>query len=440
MEKSIKVAFASLGCRMNQFEISGIKQQFYDNNFIITDFDSSADVYIVNTCSVTNDADRTSRKVIRQAKRKNPKAVVVATGCYAQISPDELSKMEEVDIVVGNSQKTDIYDIVQQYINERQDQKVFIENIFTDNEFKTFKISTFFEGSRPILKIQEGCNSFCSFCIIPYARGKVRSGNVNDIVNQIKVLVENGYKEIVLTGTQLSQYGRDHKQANLIDLLKKITDIDGLYLVRLSSMGINEIDDYALDFLTDNPKIAPHFHLSIQSADDRVLKDMRRDYTVKEYMYKVNRILSRRPQAAIGTDVITGFPTEDKQAFLNTVENIRDIPFAYIHVFTYSPRKGTHAYKLKNVVKPEEKKERTRILMEISKEKNEQFRKKFLKTPLDFLLISEKDGYKIGLSPNYIHAKINTNHKVNSVVKAKITKVGEDREENYAEVENLCQL
>lgn len=440
MEKSIKVAFASLGCRMNQFEISGIKQQFYDNNFIITDFDSSADVYIINTCSVTNDADRTSRKVIRQAKRKNPKAVVVATGCYAQISPDELSKMEEVDIVVGNSQKTDIYDIVQQYINERQDQKVFIENIFTDNEFKTFKISTFFEGSRPILKIQEGCNSFCSFCIIPYARGKVRSGNVNDIVNQIKVLVENGYKEIVLTGTQLSQYGRDHKQANLIDLLNKITDIDGLYLVRLSSMGINEIDDYALDFLTDNPKIAPHFHLSIQSADDRVLKDMRRDYTVKEYMYKVNRILSRRPQAAIGTDVITGFPTEDKQAFLNTVANIRDIPFAYIHVFTYSPRKGTHAYKLKNVVKPEEKKERTRILMEISKEKNEQFRKKFLKTPLDFLLISEKDGYKIGLSPNYIHAKINTNHKVNSVVKAKITKVGEDREENYAEVENLCQL
>lgn len=436
MVKTLKVAFTTLGCRMNQFESSALEERFSDRGYTITSFDDIADIYVVNTCTVTKDADRTSRKILRQAKRRNPNAVVVATGCYAQVSPQELANIPEIDIVVGNSHKTDLLDIVENYINERSDNKVFIQNIFRENEFKTFQISTFFEGARPILKVQEGCNSFCSFCIIPFARGKVRSANIDQVVNQIRCLVETGYREIVLTGTQLSQFGYDHKKGRLVDLLKEIEKIEGLYLVRLSSMGVGELDEYTIDFMTDSPKIAPHFHLSIQSADDRVLQDMGRDYTVAEYVSKVERILNRRPEAAIGTDIITGFPTEDKTSFENSLKVVKDIPFAYIHVFTYSPRQNTKALKFGDRVSPQEKKERTRMMIELSKEKSKTFRSKFLGSGINFLIISEKDGKKVGLSPNYIHAYIDGNVDINSVVKAKLTHIGEEREDNIAQLIN----
>ncbi len=431
--KKLKVAFATLGCRMNQFETSAFQEQFAVKGYDITDFESVADVYIINTCTVTNDADRTSRKTIRQAKKKNPNAIVVATGCYAQVSPEDLSKMPEIDLVIGNSHKTAVFEIVENYINEKLQNKVFIDNIFRENDFKTFFISTFYEGSRPILKVQEGCNSFCSFCIIPFARGKVRSAKIQDVVNQIKTLVDRGYKEIVLTGTQLSQYGWDHKEGYLLDLLKQIVKIDGLYRVRLSSMGINELDDNLIDFLTKEEKIAPHFHLSIQSADDRVLKDMKRNYTVREYIQKVEKILKNRPETAIGTDIITGFPTEDEESFKNTVKNIEEIPFAYIHVFTYSMRDNTSAVKLGDKVPPKVKKERTKILREIGERKNIEFRRRFLDKELEFLIISEKEGYKVGLSGNYIHAKIKTDSPINSIIKAKLTKINKEREDNYAD-------
>ncbi|MGC8941838.1 MAG: tRNA (N(6)-L-threonylcarbamoyladenosine(37)-C(2))-methylthiotransferase MtaB [Sulfurihydrogenibium sp.] len=434
--RKLKVAFATLGCRMNQFETSALEEQFAVKGYDITDFESVADIYVINTCTVTNDADRSSRKTIRQAKKRNPNAIVVATGCYAQVSPQELASMEEIDLVIGNSHKTAVFEIVENYINEKFQNKVFIDNIFRENDFKTFFISTFYEGARPILKVQEGCNSFCSFCIIPFARGKVRSAKIQDVINQVKILVDRGYKEIVLTGTQLSQYGYDHKEGNLLDLLKNIVKIEGLYRVRLSSMGINEIDDNLIDFLTQEEKVAPHFHLSIQSADDKVLKDMKRNYTVKEYVEKVEKILKKRPETAIGTDIITGFPTEDDKAFENTVRNVENIPFAYLHVFTYSMRENTSAVKLGDKVPPHVKKERTRILREIGERKSIEFRKRFLDKELEFLIVSEKENYKVGLSGNYIHAKIQTDKPVNSVIKAILKDVGKEREDNYAYTEN----
>jgi len=430
--KNLKVAVNTIGCRMNQFESSAIEEKFFEKGYQITNFEDIADIYIINTCTVTNDADRTSRKVIRKAKKQNPRAVVVATGCYAQVKPEELAKMEEIDIIVGNSHKTDILDIVESYINEKFQEKILVNNIFRENDFKTFQISTFFEGARPILKIQEGCNSFCSFCIIPFARGKVRSAKIEDIVNQVRILAERGYKEIVLTGTQLSQYGYDHKEGYLLDLLKKLSEIEDLKRIRLSSMGINELNNELIDFITENPKIAKHFHLSIQSADDKVLKDMRRDYTVKDYIKVVEKILEKAPETAIGTDIITGFPTEDKTAFENSLKNIEKIPFAYIHVFTYSEREGTTATKLKSVVSPQEKKERTQILREISYQKNLEFRKKFLEKEMEFLIISEKEGKKIGLTSNYIHAYIETEKDINQFVNAKLSILGKEREDNIA--------
>ena len=428
--KNPKVAFTTLGCRMNQFETSAMEEQFAQKGYSLTSFDDIADIYVVNTCTVTNDADRTSRKLLRQAKRRNPNAVVVATGCYAQVSPEKLAEIEEIDLVIGNSHKTAVYEIVENFINERRQDKVFIDNIFRKNEFETFQISTFYEGARPILKVQEGCNSFCSFCIIPFARGKVRSANPEDIVNQIKLLVDKGYKEIVLTGTQLSQYGYDHKKANLYQLLKQIIKIEGLYRVRLSSMGVSEIDENLLDLITSEEKIAAHFHLSLQSASDKVLKDMKRTYTLSQYIRIVNEIVKRRPDTAVGTDIITGFPTETKQDFEESVKVIKDLPFAYIHVFTYSQREGTSAQKFGDKVYPQEKKERTKIMMQISQEKNKAFRKRYVDKELEVLTISEKNGKKVGLTSNYIHVKFNGNVDLNSIQKVKLTRIGTERENN----------
>ncbi len=428
--RKLRVAFTTLGCRMNQFETSAIEEKFESRGYEITDFKDKADVYVINTCTVTNDADRSSRKVIRQAKRRNPEAVVVATGCYAQVSPEELSSMEEIDIVIGNSHKDAVLEIVENYINERKEEKVFIDNIFRINDFRSFQISTFYEGSRPILKVQEGCNSFCTFCIIPFARGKVRSARIKDIVNQAKILVDKGYKEIVLTGTQLSQFGYDHKEGYLYDLLRELIKIDGLKRVRLSSMGINEIDGKLLGLITDEEKIAPHFHLSLQSGDDRVLEDMRRGYTVKEYSDIVNEIVKRRPDTAIGTDIITGFPTETEEAFNNTVKLVEELPFSYIHVFTYSQRKGTKAEKFGDRIKPEEKKRRTRVLIEISEKKNYKFRNRYLNKNLEVLVISDKGEYKVGLTGNYIHIKFKTGKKINDIATVKLTDIGLKREDN----------
>jgi len=432
--KKLKVAFATLGCRMNQFETSALEEKFSQKGYEIADFDKKADVYIVNTCTVTNDADRTSRKTLRKAKRQNPDAIVVATGCYAQVSPEKLAQIEEIDLVIGNSHKTAVYEIVENYINERREDKVFIDNIFRKNEFETFQISTFFEGSRPILKVQEGCNSFCSFCIIPFARGKVRSAKKEDILNQIKILVDKGYKEIVLTGTQLSQYGYDHKSSNLYKLLKDIIKIKGLYRVRLSSLGVSEIDDNLLDLLTSEEKIAPHFHLSLQSASDKVLKDMKRNYTLSQYTKVVEEIIKRRPETAIGTDIITGFPTETKEEFDKSLNVIKELPFAYMHIFTYSQREGTSAAKLGDKIHPLEKKERTQTLLKISEEKNYKFRKQFIDKPLDVLTISEKDGKKVGLTGNYIHIKFEADIPLNSIQKVKLEKIGLKREENYGKL------
>ena len=428
--KPVKVALTTLGCRMNQFETSAIEETFEKKGYQLTDFKDIADIYVVNTCTVTNDADRTSRKTLRQAKRRNPNAVVVATGCYAQVNPEEIAKMEEVDIVIGNSHKNAVYEIIENYLNEKNEDKIFIDNIFRENQFHTFQISTFYEGARPILKVQEGCNSFCSFCIIPFARGKVRSAKIGDITKQVEILTQQGFKEIVLTGTQLSQFGYDHNEGNLNKLLKNLIKVPELYRIRLSSMGINEIDEELLELITSEEKITPHFHLSMQSADDDVLRDMKRNYTVKEYVNTVEEILKRRPDTAIGTDIITGFPTETEQRFENSLKNIKDIPFAYIHVFTYSEREGTSALKLGDSVHPSEKKRRTNILRKISEEKNLAFRKRYLDKNLEVLIIGEKEGKKIGLTGNYIHIKFDSDKDINSISNVKLTQIGNERENN----------
>ncbi len=406
----MKVAFYTLGCRMNQFDTHFIANRFLSEGYEIVDFDEEADVYVINTCTVTTGGDRASRQAIYRAKRKNPKALVVATGCYAQVSPQDLLGLEEVDLVVGNTHKSDILKLVEEVIEGRE-KRSFVGEIFRENDLRTFDTVTYFEEARPFLKIQEGCNKFCTFCVIPYARGKVRSAPKEKVIDQVKALVDMGYEEVVLSGTQLSQYGWDQK-TSLYELLSSLVNVEGLKLIRLSSMHIKELDRRTLDFLCSEDKIAPHFHLSLQSASDKVLRDMERGYTLREYRSVVEHILRSRPENAIGTDVIVGFPSEGEEEFAETLSFIKDFPFAYLHVFPYSDRPNTKAYSMRPKVPERVKKERVAVLKDLDEIKREEFYRKNVGRKLRATVIS--DGRAV--TENYIHINIDTGDRPGRVI------------------------
>jgi len=388
----MKFKVVNLGCRMNQFDGDFISSWLLKHGYEKSDI---PDIYIINTCTVTSQADRSSRQAIYQAKKENPNAIVIATGCYAQTQKEALEKLKEVDIVLGNANRTDILEAIKNHLETRK--KIsYVDNIFRQKDI-AFQEDIVFENHRPFLKIQEGCNSFCTFCVIPFARGKSRSVDEEFVFKSVKNLYEKGYKEVVLTGTQLSQYGHD-KGTSLFGLLKKLLKIP--IFIRLSSMNINEIknDKGLLDLITQEENIMPHFHLSLQSASDNVLKAMEREYTLKEYEETVNYILKKRPISAIGTDVIVGFPTETDEDFNITYNFLKDFPFAYLHIFTYSDRPFTKAQKLNPKVDPKTKKERSNLLHILDKEKREHFRKNMKGKTLRAITLSHSKA----ITENYI--------------------------------------
>jgi threonylcarbamoyladenosine tRNA methylthiotransferase MtaB len=408
------VAFATLGCRMNQFDTDFIRSQFLLKGYKEIPFGEKADIYVINTCTVTKGADRDSRKYIYKAKKLNPNAVVVATGCYAQVSPEELASLKEVDLVVGNTHKGEILKLVEEYLDRKNPGKVFVGEIFREGEVKNFDLVVSFEHTRPFLKVQEGCNSFCTFCVIPYARGKVRSVPLKRVVEAVKRLADKGYKEIVLTGTQLSQYGWDFKDGtNLLKLLEELLKIEGVEYYRLSSMSVAEIDQDLLELITTEEKIAPHFHLSLQSGSNRILELMRRKYTAEEYAEKVNEIVSKRPITAIGTDIIVGFPTEGDKDFEETYRFVESLPFAYLHVFPYSDRPFTKASKMKPKVPPKVIKERVKLLKELDERKRKQFREKMRGKTLRALVL----GNGKLLTENYLTLPAKGNEKKGDIVR-----------------------
>jgi len=315
---------------MNQFDTDLMRSRFMESGYTVVDFVETADVYVINTCTVTVGGDRASRQAIYQAKRRNPRALVVATGCYAQVKPQELARLREVDLVVGNTHKGEILKLVEELL-ERREKKVVVGEIFRQKELECFGTVLYFEESRPFLKVQEGCNRFCTFCVIPYARGKVRSAEPSEVLEQVRLLAERGFQEVVLTGTQLSQYGWD-LGTSLRDLLGELVKVEGIRLIRLSSLHISEVDSDLLDFITTEEKVAPHFHLSLQSGSDRILSLMERGYSREEFVKTVEFILSRRPESAVGTDIIVGFPTEGDEEFRETLALVEESP-----TFTSSP-------------------------------------------------------------------------------------------------------
>jgi len=404
----MKFSVINLGCRSNYFDGELLAKKLTEKGY--TRVQEKADVYIINTCTVTSEADRSSRQFIYRAKRENPKAIVVATGCYAQTNPQALAKLKEVDLVVGNSHKDRLVEILEDYLQGRGE-RVFVDNIFKDSQVKNFDLVVFFERVRPFLKVQEGCNNFCTFCVIPYARGKLRSVPMEKVLEQVRGLAERGFKEIVLTGTQLTQYGWD-LNTNLYQLLLELLRIKDVELFRLSSLYPSEIDQKILDLITQEERIAPHFHLSLQSGSNRILKLMERDYMVEDYIKLVETIVQRRPISAIGTDIIVGFPTETEEDFEKTYKLVQNLPFAYLHVFSYSDRPHTKASKMFPKVEERFKKERIRLLKALDQKKREDFKGSMKGKTLRAIILEEGRA----LTENYIHLEDEDFKDVGAVV------------------------
>lgn len=430
-----RVAFYTLGCKMNIHETAYMEEQFKKAGYEVVPFEEEADVYVVNTCTVTHTADAKSRKALRKAKQRNPKAFVVSTGCYSEVYPEEVEKVKEADFITGNVEKFRIVELVEKRMRGELP-RVHVKGVWKDKRFYPLTLRQFEGKTRAFLKIQQGCELFCSYCIIPKARGAMVSMEPEEVLKQAEELIKADYKEIVLTGTHLGAYGIDFERGwNLAKLVRKLTEIPGLYRLRLSSIEPLEFTEELIDVITSSEKVAPHFHIPLQSGSRTVLERMRRRYRPEDYRRVVEEIVKRRPESCIGTDVMVGFPGETDEEFEETKRLIEELPFGYLHVFPYSKREGTVAAKMKDSVPPEVKKERAKILREIGKEKSIAFRKQFLEKELEGLVLTELSGDRsVALTGNYINVILDRKLPPGKVVKFKLKEVGEKREENYGEV------
>ena len=418
----MKACIYSLGCRVNIYESEYVEALLKSNGFEIVDFNSGdASIYIINTCSVTNEADRKSRQIINRAKRNNPDAIVVVMGCYSQVNSDKI----DADIVIGNKDKSKIVKL----INEAIESKRKIKNIYNLRDeaiFEDMSISRFDNHTRAFVKIQDGCNAFCSYCIIPYTRGRIRSKKEDDVVKEVTNLVNNGYKEIVLTGIHTGKYGMDLENTNLEKLLRRLVKIEGLYRLRLSSIEINEVTDGILDILKNNKVMASHFHIPIQSGSDKILKSMNRCYDVDYFIKRINKIRSVRNDMSITTDLIVGFPGESDEDFNIKLNTLDKIGFNKIHVFPYSKRDNTKASEMPNQIDNSIKKKRVRVVLDKSLEYENTYYKKFIGAIMDGVSEVRDDGKVIVHTSNFIPVNITCDVDNNIIVKVKIVSVDND--------------
>ncbi|SHH34261.1 threonylcarbamoyladenosine tRNA methylthiotransferase MtaB [Caloranaerobacter azorensis DSM 13643] len=398
------VAFYTLGCKVNQYETEAMAELFKKEGYNVVDAEDKADIYVINTCTVTNLGDRKSRQFIRRAKRKNRKAIIAVVGCYVQVSPDEVFEIEDVDLVIGTNDKNKIVELCEE-VKEKHKRIKIVEDIMKVREFEEMPINEIEGKTRAFVKIQEGCNQYCSYCIIPYARGPVRSRKLQNIIKEVEKLSKSGFKEIVLTGIHVASYGKDLGDIRLIDVIEAIHDIEGIERIRLSSLEPTIITEEFMDRLIKLPKVCNHFHLSLQSGSNTVLKRMNRKYTTEEYLSIVKLIRKYMPDVGLTTDIIVGFPGETDEEFEETYNFVKEIGFSRIHVFKYSPRKGTPAAKFKNQVDGKIKAERSRKLIELGEELNKVFNRRFIGKIMN-VLFEEKvrgaTGLMEGYTTNYI--------------------------------------
>jgi threonylcarbamoyladenosine tRNA methylthiotransferase MtaB len=399
-----KVAFFTLGCRVNHYETEAIAESFLKSGYEIVNFDEFADVYVINTCTVTSIGDKKSRQEIRRAKKINPLAIVVAAGCYSQVAPDEVSKIDEVDIIIGTNGKGKIPELVNKFKDSGK--KINnVESIMNVRKFEEMEIDEYQNKTRAFLKIQDGCDRFCSYCLIPFARGPVRSKNPETVIDEVNKLSRNGYKEIILSGIHVASYGRDIGNTNLVDIIDKIESIDGVERIRIGSVDPAFFTDETIIKLSHVKKLCNHFHLSLQSGCNKTLAAMNRHYTAEEYKNAVEKLRKYIDDVSITTDVIVGFPGETDEDFLETINFIKDIKFSKIHVFKYSERAGTRAASFKNQVSPIVKEERSKILLKLDKKLEEEFIDKFKGRIMNVLFEEGNNGEYFGYTRNYIRVE-----------------------------------
>ncbi|MDK2808981.1 MAG: threonylcarbamoyladenosine tRNA methylthiotransferase MtaB [Clostridiales bacterium] len=418
------VAFLTLGCKVNFYETSGMEKLFLDAGYEVTDFSQRADVYVINTCTVTNMADRKSRQMIHRAKKMNPEAIVVAVGCYVQAAKDEVEKDEAIDLVLGNNQKAKIVEFVEAYLSDTGREPVIVD-MKEYTEFEELAIDHIKEKTRAYIKIQDGCNQFCSYCIIPYVRGRIRSRNEAEILKEVTLLSERGYQEVVLTGIHLSSYGVDlegiqdflvKKGEPLLAIIEKISKIEGIERIRLGSLEPRIITEEFVQKLRKIEKVCPHFHLSMQSGCDETLKRMNRRYTAEEYFEKCSILRRYYDFPAITTDVIVGFPSETDDEFNQTKAFVERVAFADLHVFKYSVRKGTRAANMEHPVPEQIKTARSEVLLAAQKSAQKAYQSQFIGA-LQLVLIEEKidlidvntqekQAYWVGHTKRYVKVAI----------------------------------
>ena len=400
-----KVAFYTLGCKVNQYETEAMEEMFRKRGYEVVDFEERADIYIINTCTVTNLGDRKSRQFIRRAKKLNENSIVAAVGCYSQIAPDEVESIDGVDIVIGTTDKEKIVDLCEEAKLKKRKINV-VKNIKHHRQFDNLTIDNVKSRTRAYMKIQDGCNQYCSYCIIPYARGPIRSRRLDDILNEAEKLAKANFKEIILTGIHVASYGKDLKDVTLLDVIDEISKIEGIERIRLSSIEPTFIDEEFMDKVIKNKKFCDHFHLSLQSGSDSVLKRMNRKYTTEEYRNTVNMIRKYMPNAGITTDIIVGFPGETEEEFQETYDFVNEIGFSRIHVFKYSPRKGTPASEFDNQIHGSVKHSRSERLIELGNQLANRFMEKFIGKRMEVLFEENKGGYFEGYTTNYLRVKV----------------------------------
>ncbi|NLJ84747.1 MAG: tRNA (N(6)-L-threonylcarbamoyladenosine(37)-C(2))-methylthiotransferase MtaB [Halanaerobiaceae bacterium] len=400
-----KVAFHTLGCKVNHYESEAMMDLFKKRGYEIVEFNELADVYVVNSCTVTNEAARKSRQLARKARRLNPEAVVALVGCYTQVAPEEVKGIEGVDIFLGTSNRSHIVEYVEEF------QNLGITNIEIVkrqelSEFEDLRVESLQETTRAYVKIEEGCNQFCSYCIIPYARGPVRSRTAESVIEEVGELVGKGVKEIILTGTHLGAYGTDWgKEDSLEKLILQLLDIDGLEHIRLSSIEVTEITDGIIDIMASESKLCPHLHLPLQSGSEKILKLMRRPYDKTEFRAVVKKIREKIEDIAITTDIIVGFPGEDERAFQESYDFVKEMNFSRLHVFPFSRREGTPAARMKDQIPAEQKKEYSSKMLQLNEELMANYQKRFIGTIRPVIVEENRDhetNLLTGMTDNYL--------------------------------------
>lgn len=407
------------------------------HGYEIGSFEEYSDIYVINTCTVTAMSDKKSRQMIRRTKKINPNSIVVVMGCYSQKAPNEILAIEEVNLVLGTSNRKAILKELENIApNEK---KVVVEDIMKIRDFEELEISEVRDRARALVKIQDGCDRFCSYCIIPYTRGPVRSRKLESIVNEVERIVANGYKEVVLTGIHVASYGKDLGEKGLIDVIEEISKVKGLERIRTSSVEPIIITEDFVARLSKLPKFCPHFHLSLQSGSDSVLKRMNRRYTSLEYKQAVDTIRKSFPLAAITTDVIVGFPEETESEFQETYEFLKELKLYETHIFKYSPREGTKAALMNDQVEPSIKTQRSDMLLELNKKHKLEFEERHIGKEVGILVETFENGYAIGHTQNYIKVGVKTEEDLtNHIITAQIKAISEAFVS--AEIKNLINM